>query len=160
MTDPPTYYADQDTVESLTGIVKAGLNNDTTYTNWLNIALFFAQNKINSALGAAGVPIDSVNNPNLTSNEFIETAANSYATSFIYNKYYSDEDNSSSTAKLDYTDADTFVNNYIDQWFKRNENSGYSRRQSARKVFSSCKHRRRILEGVNNTLRDPEDREW
>ena len=159
MTDP-IYYADQDTVESLTGIIKAGLNDDTTYDNWLEIALFFAQNKINSALGAAMIPIDSVNNPNLTTNEFIQAAANSYATSFMYNKYYGDEDNSSSTAKLDYVDADTFVSNYIIQWFKRDENSGYSRRQTNRKVFRSCEHRRRIRYGVNNTLRDPEDMEW
>ena len=136
-------YANSDTVTTLTLDIKVGLKDDDLYNSWLTLALNYSDNKINSTLKAAMIPTDLSANTQLSSDVDIQEAGNLYAISYMNRRYYTDEDTGSSSSNDDKTDANNFVKEYIDHWYAKDSNDGYSRSQSKCKAFDANRHRRR-----------------
>lgn len=143
-------YADQSAVTTLTQSVSTSMNDSESYNQLLNLALTHADNKVNSTLRRNMIPIDSQNNPNLASNQNIQDAANLYAAAFLINTFYSDNDTASPTATSYTKDADSFLDDYVNNWYAKRADDGYSRSKSPRKATflrgihkRSCRRRHR-----------------
>lgn len=134
------YYADIIKVTKLTSNIKSGLRDDNLFNDWLEIALSDSNSEINSSLNNAMIPLDPTNNPLLATDVNIENAGTLFATGFLFDTYYSNSKNLSQTSKK-YTDkAERYIKDYIDNYYRKGDNSGYSRSQSPKHAFHQHRH--------------------
>ena len=129
------------TVQVLTSKIQGQLRNDEIYNNIVSIGQDEADDTINSALREQMIPIDSVNNPNLASNLNIQQAANLYAAAFVIDWHYTDSKNPNTTSPKYTSRADTKVKDYIDNYWAKNADDGYSNHQSPREAFGGERER-------------------
>jgi len=134
-------YADITAVLNLTKEVKTGMHNDEAYDALQAKAIDYADKKINNKLKKNSVQIPTTTEiedlkSKLTSEDesikkeaekdpltSIFEAGNLYAAAFIFTTYYSSSDTISPTSKSYQTDADEFVDGYIDEYLQDNQES-------------------------------------
>lgn len=111
-------YANSDTVKTLTNEQKPKNPNSSTikYDTILIQALDHAETKIDSELFKNHVPIPTIPEsiPKKDPLNNLVKAANLYAAAFMFDTYYSSNDNITPTSRSYKTDASDFLQGYIE----------------------------------------------